>query len=110
MSCAGDQPRVFLMNLESGQREIVGDFPGMTFAPRFSPDGQRVIMSMQAEGNSSIYEMDLRTKQTRKLTPGTALDTSPSYSPDGRQVVFESDRDKQQEIYVMNSDGSNPHR
>jgi TolB protein len=110
MSYTGDQPRVFLMNLETGQREIVGDFPGMTFAPRFSPDGQRVIMSMQAEGNSSIYEMDLRSKQKRKLTPGTSIDTSPSYSPDGRQIVFETDRDNQQEIYVMNSDGSNPHR
>ncbi len=93
MSYTGDQPRVFLMNLETGQREIVGDFPGMTFAPRFSPDGQRVIMSLQAEGNSSIYEMDLRSKQKRQLTPGTSIDTSPSYSPDGRQVVFETDRD-----------------
>jgi TolB protein len=110
MSYTGDQPRVFLMNLETGQREIVGDFPGMTFAPRFSPDGQRVIMSLQAEGNSSIYEMDLRSKQKRQLTPGTSIDTSPSYSPDGRQIVFESDRDGNQEIYVMNSDGSNPHR
>jgi TolB protein len=110
MSYQGDQPRVFLMNLETGQREIVGDFPGMTFAPRFSPDGQRVIMSLQAEGNSSIYEMDLRSRQRRQLTPGTSIDTSPSYSPDGRQIVFETDRDGTQEIYVMNSDGSNPHR
>jgi TolB protein len=110
MSYTGDQPRVFLMNLETGQREIVGDFPGMTFAPRFSPDGQRVIMSLQAGGNSSIYEMDLRSKQRRQLTPGTAIDTSPSYSPDGRQIVFETDRDGSQQIYVMNSDGSNPHR
>ncbi len=68
MSYAGDQPRVFLMNLETGQREIVGDFPGMTFAPRFSPDGQRVIMSLQNGGNSAIYEMDLRTRQKRRLT------------------------------------------
>jgi len=110
MSYQGDQPRVFLMNLETGQREIVGDFPGMTFAPRFSPDGQRVIMSLQAEGNSSIYEMDLRSRQRRQLTSGTSIDTSPSYSPDGRQIVFETDRDGTQEIYVMNSDGSNPHR
>ena len=110
MSYAGDQPRVFLMNLETGQREIVGDFPGMTFAPRFSPDGQRVVMSLQAGGNSSIYEMDLRSRQKRRLTAGTSIDTSPSYSPDGRQVVFETDREGTQEIYVMNADGSNPHR
>ena len=110
MSYTGDQPRVFLMNLETGQRQMVGDFPGMTFAPRFSPDGQRVIMSLQNGGNSSIYEMDLRNHQKRQLTPGTAIDTSPSYAPDGRQIAFETDRDGTQEIYVMNADGSNPHR
>ena len=26
-------------------QEVVGDFPGMTFAPRFSPDGKKIIMS-----------------------------------------------------------------
>jgi TolB protein len=109
-SFEGQTPKVYLLNIETGQKEIVGSFPGMTFAPRFSPDGQRIVMSLQSEGNSSIYEMDLRTRQKRKLTPGTAIDTSPSYSPDGRQIVFETDRDGTQEIYVMNSDGSNPHR
>jgi TolB protein len=41
MDFAGGQPRVYLLQLETGQRELVGDFPGMTFSPRFSPDGQR---------------------------------------------------------------------
>ncbi len=34
----GEQPKVYIMDVETGQRELVGDFPGMTFAPRFSPD------------------------------------------------------------------------
>ncbi len=110
MSFTQDQPRVFLMNLETGKREVVGEFPGMTFAPRFSPDGQRVIMSLQAEANSSIYELDLRSKQTRRLTQSDAIDTGPSYSPDGRQIAFESDREGTQQIYVMNSDGSGVRR
>ena len=52
---AQGEPRVYLLNIETGQREIVGNFPGMTFAPRFSPDGQRVIMSLQQGGNSNIF-------------------------------------------------------
>lgn len=110
MSYTTDQPKVFIMNLETGRRELVGDFPGMTFAPRFSPDGQRVVMSLGTpDGRSSIYEMDLRTRQPRRLTESSGIDTSPSYSPDGRQIVFESDRDGSQKLYIMNADGSGAH-
>ena len=110
MQYTGDQPRVFLLNLETGQRELVGNFPGMTFAPRFAPDGQRIVMSIAEQGAASIVEMDLRSHQTRRLTQSGAIDTSPCYSPDGRSIVFESDRDGTQQLYVMNADGGNPHR
>ena len=40
----------------------------MTFSPRFSPDGQRVIMSLQQGGNSNLFVMDLRSKATTRLT------------------------------------------
>ena len=33
-------PRVYLLDIETGIQEVAGDFPGMTFAPRFSPDGK----------------------------------------------------------------------
>jgi TolB protein len=110
MSYTREQPRVVLMNIENGQRQVVGDFPGMTFAPRFSPDGQRIIMSAGQGGNSAILEMDLRSRQTRRITDGQGIDTGPCYSPDGRQVVIESDRGGNQQLYVMGSDGSSPRR
>ena len=110
MSFGQGEPRVYLLQLETGQREIVGNFPGMTFSPRFSPDGQKVIMSLQQEGNANIYAMDLRSRATTRLTSTTAIDTSPSYSPDGARVVFESDRGGRQQLYVMGADGSNQQR
>jgi TolB protein len=98
-------PRVYLMNIETGQREIVGNFPNMSFSPRFSPDGQRVIMSLQQGGNSNLFVMDLRSKSTTRLTDTPAIDTSPSYSPDGSQICFESDRGGKPQIYVMQAGG-----
>ncbi len=110
MSYAGQTPRVHLLNIETGQRELVDEFPGMTFAPRFSPDGQRVIMSLQQGGNANIFTLNLRSGRTTRLTDTAAIDTAPSYSPDGRQVTFESDRGGSQQLYIMGADGSNPRR
>jgi TolB protein len=98
-------PRVYLYRIETGEREIVGNFPGMSFSPRFSPDGQRVIMSLQQGGNSNLFVMDLRSKSTTRLTDTPAIDTSPSYSPDGTRLCFESDRGGKPQIYVMPATG-----
>jgi len=103
-------PRVYLLDIETGIQEVVGDFPGMTFAPRFSPDGKKIIMSFAKDGNSDIYTMDIESRVVEKITEHSSIDTSPSYSPDGKHIVFNSDRSGLQQIYVMRSDGSNVKR
>jgi TolB protein len=110
MSYGQGEPRVYLMNIETGQREEVGNFPGMTFAPRFAPDGQRVIMSLSQKGVSNLYVMDLRSKQATRLTDTQAIDTAPSYSPDGARICFESDRGGAPQIYIMNASGGGAQR
>lgn len=105
-----NMPRVYLLDIETGVQEVVGDFPGMTFAPRFSPDGKKIIMSFAEDGNSEIYTMNLDTRVVEKITDHTSIDTSPSYSPDGKYICFNSDRSGLQQIYVMRSDGSNVKR
>ncbi|MEM0907144.1 MAG: Tol-Pal system beta propeller repeat protein TolB [Pseudomonadota bacterium] len=105
MSYEGAQPQVFLLDVETGRRQILGNFNNMSFAPRFSPDGRRVVLSLQEGGNANLFEMDLGSKSLRRLTQTGAIDTAPSYSPDGQQIVFESDRGGTQQLYVMNAAG-----
>ena len=62
------EPRVMLRDIMTGQEQVLGDFPNMSFAPRFSPQGDRVVMSLQEGGNSNIFEMDLRSRQLARLT------------------------------------------
>mgnify|MGYP001367067904 CR=1 FL=1 len=105
-----NMPRVYLLDIETGEQEVVGNFPGMTFAPRFSPDGKKIIMSFAQDGNSDIFTMDLETRLVERITEHSSIDTSPSYSPDGKYICFNSDRSGLQQIYVMKSDGTNVKR
>ncbi len=93
LSYAGHQPRVYLRDLQSGEEESLGHFEGMSFAPRFSNDGNRVAMSIARGGSTQLYTMDLRSRVLKQITntPGI-INTSPSYSPDGSKIVFNSDR------------------
>ncbi|WP_036290992.1 Tol-Pal system beta propeller repeat protein TolB [Methylosinus sp. PW1] len=110
MSFGSADPKVLLLNIESGQREVVGNFPGMTFSPRFSPDGQKIVMSLSQGAATNLYAMDLRSRTTTRLTDTNAIDTSPSYSPSGGEIVFESDRGGSQQIYVMGAGGGGARR
>ena len=110
MAFGEGDPKVYLLNIETGQREVVGNFPGMTFAPRFSPNGDKIVMSLSEGSSSNLYMMDLGSHATTRLTNTAAIDTSPSYSPDGSQIVFESDRGGTQQIYVMSASGGEAKR
>ncbi len=68
MSYANNRPRVYLFDLTSGRQTQLGDFAGMTFAPRFAPDGSSVIMAVSNGGGSDIISVDLGSRASRRLT------------------------------------------
>jgi len=102
--------KLSIMDQDGANVRSLSDGNQIVLTPRFSPDGQRVIMSLQDEGNSNIFVLDLRSRQTQQLTNVPAINTAPSFSADGSQIVFESDREGTQQIYLMNADGSNQRR
>lgn len=103
-------PRVYLFDIHSGRRELLGNFPDMSFAPTFSPDGRSMIMSLMKKGNSDLYIMDLMSKSTKRLTTSPAIDVSGSFSPDGKNIVFNSDRGGSPQLYVMKANGGSAKR
>ena len=58
----------------------------------WSPNGQDIVFSGMAEGESDLYSYNLRTKKLTQLTNDKFSDYQPSFSHDGSKIVFASDR------------------
>ena len=104
-----NSPRVYIFDIETGQQQIVGEFPGMTFAPRFSPDGKKIVMSYTdpSVGNSEIYILDLETRISKRITDSSSIDVSASFAPNGKKLVFNSDRNGRRHLYIIDTTGKN---
>ena len=96
-SFEGETPKVYLLNIETGQKEIVGDFPRHDVcapllagraAHRHEPGARRqfqpVLPWICAAGARSSSPMTMPS--TRR----------PATRPTGRQIAFETDRDGSQ--------------
>src|SRR5207248_2558081 len=60
----------------------------------FSPDGTRIVFQAEEKDTGNpfyqIYVMDLKTKRTRRLSPGVGKTTCSYFSPDGKKIIFAS--------------------
>ena len=54
MSYFRNMPRVYLLDIETGTQEVVGNFPGMTFAPR-SHLTEKIVMSFAKMAIRYLY-------------------------------------------------------
>ncbi len=79
--------------------------------PRFTPDGQRVAVTIPAvqgvliESKSDIWVLDLNRGTRVNLTfEGTNM--APTWSPDGSRIAFSARRAGRQDILWVPSDGS----
>lgn len=74
--------------------------------PRWSPDGQKITYTSDENGNTDIYIMDVKTKETKNLTNHPSQDRESTWSYDGKRIAFSSNRDGDYEIFIMNNDGT----
>lgn len=145
--------RIYLLDFESGETRPVSPGTGMTTCAWIHPDGKRVmyasthedpsavekqkkLIQQRVEGNQpryewnydpfyELYETDLETGVTLRLSDAEGYDAEGCYSPSGTRIVFASNRnaygremdEKQKavfardpafmmDIFIMNADGT----
>ena len=71
-------------------------------APRLSPDGSQIAMTIQGNRFSrDLWTYDVETGKRRRLTQEAGQNHSPLWSEDGRWVTFASNRNGPQRIYQV---------
>ena len=61
-------------------------------SPSLSPDGQRVVLYRNVNGNTDIWLLEPRRGVLSRFTSDVADDVYPIWSPDGDRIVFSSNR------------------
>jgi len=90
-----------MLDLRSDKISTLSSKPGMNSGAIFSASGNSAYLTLSFSGNADIYEMDLGTKQMKKVTAHYADDVDPSVTRDGRLMTFLSNRPGKAHIYTM---------
>ncbi len=101
---------VFIQNVWTGERSRVAEYEGINSAPAWSPDGQKLALTLSKDGNPEIYIYSFSTNQLSRLTKHTAIDTEPAWSPDGKMIAFTSGRSGAPQVYRVPALGGAPQR
>jgi eukaryotic-like serine/threonine-protein kinase len=99
-----DQENTLVLLDRKGTAEPVASFKAPFFAPRFSPDGQRIVyVSLGMECH--VWILDLNRGTASKLT-SEGLSQFAVWTPDGRRVVFDWLNTGVPNMYWQAADGS----
>jgi Tol biopolymer transport system component len=74
--------------------------------PAISPDGGRIALSIETDGNWDVWVLDLDRQVATRLTFEAGEDVSPVWSPDGAWIAFSSQRGGTANLYRKAADGS----
>jgi TolB protein len=98
-------PALYLADLKA-QREARIESPhGRVIGGTISPDGERIVASIERDGTTNLYLLTREGGEIRQLTDTNGINVSPAISPDGATMAFTSDRSGTPQIYVMSLAG-----
>lgn len=97
---------LYLMDMRSKQTRIISSKEGVNSGAVFMANGRSVAVTLTASGNAEIYEMNIESGDTRKITNHFSADVDPSITADGSLMTFLSDRPGKAMIYTMDPRGT----
>ncbi|WP_375228378.1 Tol-Pal system beta propeller repeat protein TolB [Roseobacter sp. S98] len=105
------QKRLAVMDYDGANVQYLTGNDAIVLAPRFSPDGRRVLYTSYETGFPRINVLDIASVQRRALESqeGT-MSFAPRFAPDGDRIVFSLSQGGNTDIYAMSLAGGQPVR
>ena len=96
------EKRISVMDYDGQNVRFLTDAASIVLAPRFSPQGDRVLYTSYETGFPQIYELNVNSGARRQLNvPAETMTFAPRYAPDGRTVVFSLAENGNTDIYSL---------
>lgn len=107
------KPVVYVQNLQSGNRYIAANFNGSNSSPVFTPDSQKLLVTLSKDYGSHIYMVNngkyTSASHASPIVNFGTIDTEADISKNGK-VLFTTDHDGGPQIFLTDLNGSTPMR
>lgn len=94
--------QIAIMDQDGANVQYLTDGNALVFAPRFSPDGGRILYTSYETGFPRIFVMDLSNLRRQALAdqPGT-MTFAPRFAPNGQTVIYSLSRGGTTDLYTL---------
>jgi TolB protein len=103
-------PALYLADLQMNRETKIDSPHGRVIGGTISPDGERIVASIERDGITNLYLLTREGEEVRQLTDTQGINVSPAFSPDGGTMAFTSDRSGTPQIYLLSLSGGAPKR
>lgn len=103
---AGSAERQLVLEGTHGAAQTLSADPRAYSYPRFSPDGKKVAVTVDAPGRADIWLYSFADGALTRLTRGGKTNDRPEWSWDGKRVLYRSERGGQSGLWWQAADGT----
>jgi len=93
-------PTLYRVEMATGAKRKFIASQGMLVASDVSQDGNRMLLTMAPNGQTDIYEYDINSRATKRITKFSGIDVNGKYIGDESRIAFVSNRVGRANIYT----------
>lgn len=94
--------RLALMDYDGANNSNLTDDNALVLAPRFSPDGNKVLYTSYETGMPRVFVLNLKNMRRKALDDLPGMTFAPRFSPDGKTILMSLSEAGNTDIYSVN--------